>query len=162
MSNIPPTDAAVRAFVRVIAAAWPHACIVAQASSNPSFLSDWLQANWETLVEAALPRGTYLEVYGEGADITAGSSRVGSPDVAATAAVIIRSQSGVSGITDRLSGATLELPSEGLAFEEFVTLDGTWYARREPFDCVLVETANGPAVFRAEDVLFDLGSPSRG
>jgi hypothetical protein len=155
-------DDVVRAFSKVIAAAWQHALPVATASSNPNFINDWLQANWEMLVEGVLPRGTYLEVYGEGADVNSGSSRVSAPDAHATAAIVVRAPAGLQSVCERLTGEGVVIPSEGFAVEEMVTLDGSWYARRAPFDCVLVETASVPLVFSLHDVVFGLGAALRG
>lgn len=155
-------DGAVRAFSKAIAAAWQHALPVSTASSNPNFINDWLQANWEMLVEAVLPRGTYLEVYGEGADVSVGSSRVCAPDAHATAAIVVKTRPGILSVRERLTGEEVSVPLHGFAVEEFVAIDGSWYARREPFDCVLVESASGPLVFRVHDVVFDLGGPLRG
>ena len=155
-------DDAVRAFSKVLASAWEHAAGVATGSSNPNFINDWSQANWEMLVEAVLPGGTYLEVYGEGADVSPGSSRVSSPGAHATAAIVLKPRTGLQSLYEQLTRKEVRVPLEGFAVEEFVTIAGNWYARREPFDCVLVEDAGGPLVFASHDVVFDLGEALRG
>ena len=61
------------------------------ASSSEETVGDWLQANWEILVEAPwrerMPGG-FLEPYGDGADCNGASSRVWLPDAIPTHRVI--------------------------------------------------------------------------
>lgn len=58
--------------------------------SSGSYWLDWLQANWESVVEAAIAseRNIFLEVYGEGADCNGASSRVCFPSALATHQIV--------------------------------------------------------------------------
>ena len=137
-------DALVRAFARLLAAAWPEVQALA-----PRAVADWLQSQWEMFVEGALPPGTILESYGEGADCNARSSRVYRPDAISTHRMVCSPRGAT--VIDRLSGRAMA----GMwPLDELVTLDGAWYASRPPFDCVLVES--GPYVFHLDDVVFSL------
>lgn len=55
-----------------------------------------------------------------------------------------------------LSVAPTPLPKSGLALEQLVTMDGTWYQEAAPFDCVLVQDGETCRVFLLEDVEFAL------
>lgn len=140
-------DALVRGFARLLTAAWHE--VQAFAPPRSSYVIDWLQSQWEMFVEGALPPGTFLEIYGEGADCNGRSSRVYRPDAIPTHRVVC-SPRGASAI-DRISGRAM---ADTWPLNELVTIDGTWYASRPPFDCVLVES--GPYVFHLDDVVFSL------
>lgn len=54
-------------------------------TSNEDSINDWMQANWELLVERKiLPLNEYLEVYGDGTDFNGISSRITDINIAAT------------------------------------------------------------------------------
>lgn len=59
--------------------------VVSEAVSD-EILNDWMQANWELLVESRVcqPGLEFLTVYGDGADCNDGSSRVWFPEALAT------------------------------------------------------------------------------
>lgn len=162
MTTVQDVNGLVRGFARLLSVCWIEVTTTAKTSSTGSYLQDWLQANWEMFVEAALPPGTFLEPYGEGADCNEQSSRVYRPEALPSHVIVCRPRSTKTEIVDLLAGTAVPVDSAGLPLEEFVTMAGTWYERCPPFDCVLVEDAVGPRVFRIEDVEFALGPASRG
>jgi hypothetical protein len=85
-----------------------------------------------------------------------------TPDAQATAAIVINASDGLPSVIERLTGNEIVIPSTGFAIEEFVALDGNWYTRKEPFDCVLIDDATIPLVFRCSDVVFGIGDAQRG
>lgn len=82
-------DGALQAFVAVLRSGWLQ---VERTWSDRAdlergqLMSDWAQANWETIVEARLSttRPVYLDVYGDGADCNPMGSRVSLPDAVPT------------------------------------------------------------------------------
>ena len=51
-------------------------------TSDESSIGDWLQANWEILVEKkVLKQNEYLEIYSDGADYNGSSSRMSDIEV---------------------------------------------------------------------------------
>lgn len=162
MTTLEPVDALVRGFARFLAAAWTEVIVASAFSRTGSFLRDWLQANWEMIVEGGLSPGVFLEVYGDGADCNERSSRVYRPDVMATHAVVCRPRDGKPSITDILGGERIEFGTAGLPVEELVSVEGTWYATLPPFDCVLVEQNAKSHVFRIDEVIFTLAPATRG
>jgi len=82
-------------------------------------VSDWMQANWEILVETPLREllgfeNAFLEPYGEGADCNNNSSRVWLPEVSATHRIICHSRDG-NHLKDLLTG---DLINEPVIFQE--------------------------------------------
>ncbi|WPP50689.1 hypothetical protein [Catalinimonas niigatensis] len=91
-------------------------------------LDDWLQANWEILVEARLfydqnkINKLILEVYGNGADFNGASSRVFAPEAKATHYICI---------------------NQNYKFEAFgKQYENGWFGMELPFDKVLVTDEN--------------------
>lgn len=159
MIDAEPIDNLVRTFARLLSAVWTDISAISQKSGTGSYLQDWLQANWEMIVEAGLLPGTFLEVYGEGADCNNGSSRVYRPDALATHAVYCVANSSV---IELLTGREVHLGGGGRPLEELVAVEGTWYARKSPFNCALIEFGGEPCVLELDRVTFCLGPAIRG
>ena len=155
-------DDLVRSFARLLAGAWPEVVAASRMTEADNFVQDWLQANWEAVVEAGVGPGVFLEIYGEGADCNDRSSRVFRPEAAATHAVVCLPRPGEASITDRLTGRVVAVGIEGVPLEELVSLEGSWFVAAPPFDCVLVEGDDLSYVFKMSDVVFALGAASRG
>jgi hypothetical protein len=153
MSSI---DKLVRSYARLLRAAWDEVVEEAKQSATGSYMQDWQQANWEMFVEAALPVGTFLEVYGDGADCNGASSRVYMPSARATHVVVCVPPVGGGEVKELISATPVSIAAGGVRLQELVTISGTWYEARPPFDCVLVESGMGPMVFSLDDVIFDL------
>jgi len=83
---------AVRAFLDLLSRAWPVIEEVSANDSSGSFVDDWLQANWERVVESFIPpsMAIAIEPYGNGADCNIRSSRVWKPDLLPTSPVFVR------------------------------------------------------------------------
>ena len=163
MTAKPDIDSTVRAFITLLATSWPSIEVIAQEVSTGSHVQDWMQANWEMIVEGTLPPGKmFLEVYGEGADCNGRSPRVYEPEALATHAVMCVAPTGAGIVKDLLNQEHFALGAEGLPLEEFVTLDEGWFARKPPFDCVLLDDGGRERVVSAKAVRFALGPAIRG
>jgi hypothetical protein len=132
------------AFAGVLSAAWPGVVRISRqvdGAARDAFLADWAQSMWEMLVEGAASMGSshvFLEVYGEGADCNVRSSRVYRPEAVPTAAIVCAPRSGRT-VMDALSKQPVDFPSEGIALDRLVRLDGSgWYEEAAPFDHVLL------------------------
>jgi hypothetical protein len=155
-------DPIVRGFARVLSKSWQDVQAISQRVGTGSYVQDWVQANWEMFVEGALPPGAvFLEVYGEGADCNTGSSRVYRPEAIATHAVMCVPRTGAAEVLDVLSNRPFRLGVHGIPLEEFVTMEGTWFTAKPPFDCVLVDDDGQERVIRADAVAFRLGEVRR-
>ena len=103
---------------------------------------DWLQVNWELLIEGSLnEQGVVLETYGGGADCNGTSSRVLYPDRHPTHKIICKPMNNEQ-IYDALNKCHLDISKSEIVFDSFVCIgeDG-WYYERPPFDKVLAEYA---------------------
>ncbi len=139
-------DEYIEAFRLVVEASWDH---VAFGDPYPEYASmglsgavgDWLQVQWECLVEGNLKWTSqldgYLVWYAEGID-DGMSMRYSEPDALMTHEVCFLPREGTT-LIDTLSRKEIRFPERGLPFAEFVSLgDPTWaYARRPPLDFVL-------------------------
>ncbi len=153
-------DEAIGAFLTVLRSSWAtvRASLVESAGWDGSVLSDWAQANWEMIVEAALSRGdaVALEVYGDGADCNEGSSRVWKPSALPTHAVACLPRA--TAVKDQLTGQEVHFPPGGLPLSEFVTMAGGdgWYEVKPPFDSVLLVVGGEDVVVRISGLSFSL------
>lgn len=153
-------DALVRSFARFLNAAWNEVQAASKNSPYEDFVPNWLQASWEMLVESALSPGVYLEVYGEGADCNGRSSRAFRPEFLPTNAIVCHPRAGAE-VRDALSGEATQFPPNGLPLDELVSLTGTWYERRPPFDHALVlDSEQHDMVFALNELSLELG-PAR-
>lgn len=142
----------VRAFARFLDASLPMVTELARMANTEFFVGDWAQANWERLVEAALPDG-YLAILCEGADLYPDSSRVSYPTAMPTHIVVVVPREGTE-LRDRATGATTSVSSDGLILGTF----GNNYEWTPPFDAVRVEDPD--MVVAMDDVRF-LARPIR-
>jgi hypothetical protein len=127
----------VNHFREVIAASWPVVEEAASTDTTGSFIDDWLQANWERLVEASIhpSLNVVLEPYGDGADCNISSSRVWRPDLLPNASVYIR-HVGNDPLLDVVNGC----PVVGqMMLSHFCTLHDGWPVVSAPFDHVTLE-----------------------
>lgn len=156
MVNSSTIDALVRSFARLLAASWQEVEFARSISTTPYFVENWLEAQWEMLVESALPPGIFLCAYGDGADFFDMSSRVHRPDTSATHVVVCSLNEHVEQVVDLTTGNVVRLPPEGVPLREFVASTGSWYERKPPFDCVLIEHEGLDCVVSAEHLSFYL------
>lgn len=116
---------------------WPSIEQLISTDSTVSFKNNWLQANWELIVERQLgDSDLYLEVYGDGADCNGESSRVLFPDKQATHNITLNSKN-EDKIYDLLGESYIDDNFGKIIFQRFVTIkeDG-WYYEEPPFDMV--------------------------
>ncbi|NQY34800.1 MAG: hypothetical protein HRT37_07525 [Alteromonadaceae bacterium] len=88
-------------------------------------LDDWLQANWEVIVESRLRYfkliDGFIDIYGVGADCNGSSSRVSLPDKSPISAIQIK---------------------PNYILHSFGTLSNGFFVQEPPFDYVKGENAN--------------------
>lgn len=124
-------------------------------TTDESSKSDWLQSNWEILVERkVLQLNEYLEVYGEGADFNGESSRITDIESFPTHSVKVL----VNNEKDVLNNSEVE--SSEYTFERLVGFRDGFYTDIPPFDFVLVqdEDIGVERVFLLEQIKFELQS----
>lgn len=138
-------------FRDVICASWGHMVALRPADEFDSFVDDWLQANWERLVESSVSsnRGFALEVYGVGADCNSEGSRVWRPSLTATHKVIIKPTAN-SEIRNAMNGKLVLNP---VVFSHFCSLRDGWPDVSPPFDYVAFDGAEQAVTF-AENIEF--------
>lgn len=151
-------DDALLAFLTVLRTSWTPVkdCLTA-AGWDDSASADWVQANWEMIVEAAVSHDVQvvLEVYAGGADCNGDSSRVWRPKMSPTHRITCLPKA--TPVVEMISGKPMNFPTEGLRLYEFVALTSGWFERSPPFDCVLLsngQTDAKPIVVRVTDVIF--------
>ena len=121
--------------------------------SNDSAINDWLQINWELLVERKVLRiNEYLEFYGEGADFFGRSCRM--TDIDASPTHFIKVEILNTGAIDILNDQALKDISFKL--NRLVSFKDGFYLTSPPFDYVLVndEKTYDERVFGLNNVLF--------
>jgi len=148
-------DTAIRIFASVLNSTWnivTPLLVNRQYTSDSSSTSDWLQANWELLVERkVLPLNEYFEVYGEGADFYGTSSRI--TDIQAVPGFSIAIV--VSNAPDLLTG--LNVVNSRFCFDKLVGFANGYYVDSPPFNFVLThdESKGIERVFSIGDVSFE-------
>lgn len=154
-------DEVVLAFVEVLRCSWIHVYQLGVRTTPDDvdrFCSDWAQATWEMMVEAALSTNgaLFLEPYGEGADCNDIGSRVWHPGVQSTHAIHILPKVGTT-IRDMLTGDELTLPPDGIPLDRFcTTTEGGWYVEHVPFDHVLGFSGEREVVVRFDEIACKL------
>lgn len=129
--------------------------IVQIKEESDSSFSDWLQANWELIVESSLlvnSKYNTLEVYGDGADANGASSRILYPSLLPNKKIICIPKN--IGIIDYLNKK--EITDEILEFDRFVSIKEGWYYEELPFDMILTNYCNKEFVVNYHDVEFKL------
>lgn len=104
-------------------------------TTDESSVNDWLQANWELLVERkVLKINEYLEVYGDEADFNGDSSRITDPDASPNYKVRVKPKIG-NEVFDLLNKERVE--SYRLSFDKLVTFREGFYFLEPGFEFVL-------------------------
>jgi len=155
----------MESFCRFLSRSWPEAALIFHSEEG---IDNWLQCNWETLVETSIESGmnrrVRLEPYGNGADFEGESSRCTFPSALPDHQIVLTKRE-TSNAVDALMGESVDLTE--VEFYEFVTIseDG-WFKRQAPFDYVLGRLANVEVVLPLSSVSFICaprisGRPSR-
>jgi hypothetical protein len=124
-------------------------------TTDESSKSDWLQSNWEILVERKVLRlNEYLEIYGDGADFNGESSRITDIESFATHSIKVL----VDKQKDILNNSAVQ--GSEYTFERLVGFKAGFYIDMPPFDFVLVqdEIVGIERVFLLEQIKFKLQS----
>lgn len=136
-------------YVSLLCLYWPSIEQLTSTDSTGSFKDDWLQANWELIVERQLMSSDmYLEVYGDGADCNGASSRVLFPEKIATHIINLNSNH-ENEVYDILGERYIDNKDDDIVFQRFVTIkkDG-WYYEEPPFNKV-------EALYEGETIIVD-------
>lgn len=149
---------AIRYFAKFINESWDSVIPLLENRSyatNESSIADWLQANWEILVERkVLKVNQYLDVYAEGADLNGSSSRI--TDLDALPNYIVKVQSRLGGeILDFLNNDKILITDAD--FLELVSFKDGFYRKEPKFEFVLLQDDIGiERVVLIEEVKFEL------
>ncbi len=150
MDNLDVT-ASVNAFREVISASWLSIKRIAKIDTTGSFLNDWMQANWERVVESSITPDlkVILEPYGEGADCNIKSSRVWNPEAKPNAYVNIR-YIGNDILLNAIDGREID---GIMVLDHFCALKAQWPVIESPFDHVVL-VRDDPVAIPARDLKY--------
>lgn len=142
-------------FRDVLNNSWSSLVKIAEGDTTGSFIPDWLQSNWELIVESKLlnsEKQSALEVYGDGADANGDSSRILYPNLLPTNKITCIAKS--MNLIDELTGNILKV--KNIDFDRFVTIKDGWYLEATPFDKVLGFLDGKEVVINLSDIIFKL------
>ncbi|MGI9282624.1 MAG: hypothetical protein ACR2PX_23760 [Endozoicomonas sp.] len=144
----------VSKFKLLVECYWNNLSKISELESSGALKQDWLQVNWELLVEGLLRKEDeiVLEPYGDGAECNGASSRVLYPEKKPTHCIICESTND-DNVYDFLNKKLLMIPEGGVIFDRLVSIreDG-WYYEEPPFDKVLCDYQGKPVVLDFDDV----------
>ena len=147
-------DKAVKDFRLFILASWDSFLLFnefANAERKEEITNNWLQANWEILVETNVTGvNEFLEIYGNGADCNAASSRICYADKLPTHRIKCANAT----VRDAISNQVIV--TDKMYFESFVSIQNSYHIITPPFDYVLLSNENDTAIVSVNDVIFDI------
>ncbi len=155
-------DVVMQAFSRFLSASWEVVCEVASSLEQvegTEFTSDWVQANWEVLVETPFREivgfgAAFLEPYGEGAECNETSSRVWKPEALPTHRIVCLPHERAA-LLDLLTDRVLEVTRGPLIFDHFaVKSEREWHEEAPPFDCALAYHDDQEVLLRLDQISF--------
>jgi hypothetical protein len=153
-------DKALRVFAEYLNISWVTVLpllVDREYTTNEISINDWLQSNWELLVELkVLGLGEYLEIYGEGADLNGSSSRVTDINALATFKIKVGAVNPENTL-DFLNNQYVKL--DNITFDRIVGFKNEFYFIEPDFKYVLVfdeEFGGIERVFLLDDVIFEL------
>jgi hypothetical protein len=136
-------DNAIRLFANFLNGSWTSTTQLLtnrSYTSNEDSINDWLQANWEILIERKILKiDQYLEFYGEGADFNGASSRITDPTSSPTYKIQVLPKNG-SSVYDFLNEE--ETASLSLNFEKLGGFRDGFYVLEPEFNFVLLTDQN--------------------
>lgn len=152
-------DASIKTFAQFLNKSWD----VVQGllknrdyTTDNSSISDWIQANWELLVERkVLNINEYLEVYDEGADFYGGSSRITDMNALSTHKIVTKIKDRVA--FDVLNNQNISDEIE-LTFNRLVGFENNYYTEYPEFSyALLYDTAVSiERVICLDDIYFKI------
>lgn len=140
-----------------IEASWPSVRSI--LSNNREFkeqvIDNWLQANWEQLVEQNLfPCSVgYLLEYGNGSDYDCESNRVSFPEKEATHTIVCKAKKNES-LVDKFTEK--KIINNHVIFRCFVSWDGNQYSNEPPLNYVLAEINDDYCLLENKHILFEI------
>jgi hypothetical protein len=152
-------DKAIRTFTGFLNSSWDivyQLLLNRDYTTNESSINDWLQANWELLVERkVLKVNEYLEVYGDEADFNGDSSRITDPEALPNFRVIVKIKND-NPILDVLNNEQVRF--ENATFDKIVGFENGFYTIGKKFEYVLIiDPVSGlERVVAIDDVEFGL------
>lgn len=138
---------------------WDHILKLNEHDVTGEFLINWMQANWEMIVEASIPpqHGVYLEHYGIGADCNGNSCRVWYPEAVSNFQAICVPKSKTK-VIEVISGQEL-FEKDEYVFDEFCTIKDNWFEQSPPFDHVKIQTKGTslpePCIISLDTISFE-------
>jgi len=152
-------DQVVRLFAQYLNSCWIFCIPLLKERSyapDKQSINDWLQVNWELLVERKILRiGDYLEVYGEGADYNGASSRMTDIEALPNYRISINGKGSIK-VFDVLNNEEFHI--KDYSFEMFVSFFDGWYKLEPPFNHALLVDHNSKLerVIAIDEVQFEL------
>lgn len=127
----------VRAFREILLASWRPMKQLSVDDLTGSFLDDWMQSNWERVVESSIAPSlkVVLEPYGEGADCNIRSSRVWNPHLLPNTPVYVR-YIGNDILINAVDGTEVV---EEMLIGYFSTIRENWPVVDDPFDYLVLD-----------------------
>jgi len=153
------TDNAIRIFSEFLNSSWTivnQLLIGRNYTSNDDSLNDWLQSNWEFLVERKILKiNDYLEVYGDGADFNGASSRITDPNAVANFKIKVISKNNKP-VYDVLNEEKITLVNTN--FNKLIGFKNGFFIMEPEFNFVLLDDKNTSTerVVRLNDIEFEL------
>ncbi len=150
-------DTIVRRYAEFLNACWNTVSPIFADDKTGSLKDDWLQGNWELLVEGQLgnPK-VILQVYGNGADCNGKSSRVLYPEQEETHEIICKSIKNVR-IYDEFNRVDITPTPCELKFDRFVNVSKEgWYYEESPFDKALCFQNGTERIINIRDIEFSV------
>ena len=107
---------------------------------SEDLLADWLQANWEIIVESRLQEAEIvsglIDIYGEGADCNGSSSRVSLPESQPQCAVHVK---------------------QDFVLHSFGTLKNGFFVQSPPFNYIKAENSKSEIILKLSEAQFTIG-----
>jgi len=143
----------MESFSRLLSKSWSEVCSILHSEEE---IDNWLQCNWETLVETnvetQVKQPVRLPPYGNGADSEGGSSRVTFLTELPNQQIVLSNRDMTDSL-DVLMGERVNLAD--VEFSEFVAITGDgWFERQPPFDHVLAFRGDTEVVLPLAAVTF--------
>ena len=148
----------LNSFSQFLSKSWTEVTAILPSEEE---IDNWLQCNWEMLVETSVEtlvkQPVRLQPYGNGADLEGGSSRVTFLSALPNHQIALSNRDETDSL-DVLTGERVNL--EDVEFSEFVAMRGDgWYERRPPFDHVLTFKLGVEVVLPVAGITFQVAAP---
>ncbi len=157
-------DATIKAFATFLSDTWDtvHPLLLGRSyTTDIDSIGDWMQANWELLVERRLVAGDQcLEIYSSGADFYGFSSRITDPEAHRVDFVVaVKPTENFSWFKENHTFDYLNQEKFSLGdavFEEFVSFKNKFYHIESPFEYALLKDNGLERVVKLSDITFEL------